>query len=219
MAEVARGHPCRVGGHPTPSRARQAGPMQVAALVVKRQALGAPRVRLPIAVPDRARHRVPARVRVLPLAPELRSLHRTRPPVRRLQNYAEALFHDARFWASVWNTAIIIAPALMAELLLGLGLALLLNRRIRARPIITALLAIPPMVSHDDEADVAVGEPHRLVHDVDGNDQGDGWQHAKGSSTTRSGPPRPSSRIPLTGFAAGGPLGPPASNAGKRGAA
>jgi len=57
----------------------------------------------------------------------------------------------------VWNTAIIIAPALMAELLLGLGLALLLNRRIRARPIITALLAIPPMVSHDDEADVAVG--------------------------------------------------------------
>ena len=54
-----------------------------------------------------------------------------------LQNYAEALFRDARFWASVWNTAIIIAPALVAELVLGLGLALLLNRRIRARPIIT----------------------------------------------------------------------------------
>ena len=32
-------------------------------------------------------------------------------------------------------------------LLLGLGLALLLNRKIGARPIITALLAIPPMVS------------------------------------------------------------------------
>ncbi len=64
-----------------------------------------------------------------------------------LQNYAEALFRDARFWASVWTTAIIIAPALVAELVLGLGLALLLNRRIRARPIITALLAIPPMVT------------------------------------------------------------------------
>lgn len=64
-----------------------------------------------------------------------------------LQNYSEALFRDRRFWASVWNTAIIIAPALVLELLLGLGIALLLNRKIRARPIITALLAIPPMVS------------------------------------------------------------------------
>jgi multiple sugar transport system permease protein len=64
-----------------------------------------------------------------------------------LQNYSEALFRDHRFWASVWNTAIIIAPALVLELVLGLGIALLLNRKIRARPIITALLAIPPMVS------------------------------------------------------------------------
>lgn len=64
-----------------------------------------------------------------------------------LQNYSEALFRDQRFWASVWNTAIIIAPALVLELGLGLGIALLLNRKIRARPIITALLAIPPMVS------------------------------------------------------------------------
>jgi multiple sugar transport system permease protein len=64
-----------------------------------------------------------------------------------LQNYAEALFRDHRFWASVWNTALIIAPALVLELLLGLGIALLLNRKIRARPVITALLAIPPMIS------------------------------------------------------------------------
>ncbi|MGH7383767.1 MAG: carbohydrate ABC transporter permease [Candidatus Rokuibacteriota bacterium] len=64
-----------------------------------------------------------------------------------LQNYSEALFQDARFWASVWNTAIIIVPALILELGLGLGIALLLNRKIRARPVITALLAIPPMVS------------------------------------------------------------------------
>jgi multiple sugar transport system permease protein len=64
-----------------------------------------------------------------------------------LQNYAEALFSDHRFWASVWNTAIIIAPALVLELVLGLGIALLLNRKIRARPVITALLAIPPMIS------------------------------------------------------------------------
>jgi ABC-type sugar transport system permease subunit len=64
-----------------------------------------------------------------------------------IQNYTEALFRDRRFWGSVWNTAVIIVPSLALELLVGLGIALLLNRRIRARPIITALLAIPPMVS------------------------------------------------------------------------
>jgi len=63
------------------------------------------------------------------------------------RNYAEALGRDGRFWGSVWNTAVIIAPSLALELLLGLGIALLLNRPIRARPILTALLAIPPMVS------------------------------------------------------------------------
>jgi len=64
-----------------------------------------------------------------------------------VDNYSEALFRDKRFLGSVWNTGLIIGPALVAELLLGLGLALLLNRNIRARPILTALLAIPPMVS------------------------------------------------------------------------
>lgn len=64
-----------------------------------------------------------------------------------LGNYVEALAHDERFRGSLWNTAAIITPALVLELLLGLGIALLLNRNIRARPILTALLAIPPMVS------------------------------------------------------------------------
>lgn len=63
------------------------------------------------------------------------------------KNYAEALFRDSRFRGSVWNTAVIIAPSLVVELILGLGLALLLSRVARGRPIITALLAIPAMVS------------------------------------------------------------------------
>ena len=63
------------------------------------------------------------------------------------RNYAEALFRDPRFLGSVWNTAVIIAPSLVVELLLGLGIALLLNRKIRGRPIVTALIAIPAMVS------------------------------------------------------------------------
>ena len=63
------------------------------------------------------------------------------------KNYMEVLFRDPRFLGSVWNTAVIIAPSLVAELVLGLGLALLLSRVARGRPIITALLAIPAMVS------------------------------------------------------------------------
>jgi len=64
-----------------------------------------------------------------------------------LKNYSEALFRDQRFLGSLWNTAVIIVPSLILELLLGLGIALLLNRPIRGRPILTALLAIPPMIS------------------------------------------------------------------------
>lgn len=63
------------------------------------------------------------------------------------RNYTEALFRDGRFLGSVWNTGVIIAPSLVVELLLGLGLALLLNRATRGRAIITAVLAIPAMVS------------------------------------------------------------------------
>src|SRR5438067_5480833 len=63
------------------------------------------------------------------------------------KNYIEALFKDGRFLGSIWNTAVIIAPSLVCELLLGLGIALLLGRMTRGRPIVTALLAIPAMVS------------------------------------------------------------------------
>ena len=63
------------------------------------------------------------------------------------KNYVEALTKDQRFVGSIWNTAVIIAPSLVLELLLGLGIALLLSRVARGRPIITALLAIPAMVS------------------------------------------------------------------------
>ena len=63
------------------------------------------------------------------------------------KNYAEALFHDRRFLGSVWNTFVIIVPSLILELLVGLGIALLLSRVARGRPIITALMVIPSMVS------------------------------------------------------------------------
>ncbi|HEV8616303.1 MAG TPA: hypothetical protein VGU22_12505, partial [Methylomirabilota bacterium] len=49
------------------------------------------------------------------------------------KNYVETLT-DPRFIGSVWNTAAIIAPSLVFELLLGLALALLLSRVTHGRP-------------------------------------------------------------------------------------
>ena len=62
-------------------------------------------------------------------------------------NYVEAFLKDDRFLGSVWNTAVIIVPSLILEVLIGLGLAMLLTRIGRGRAIVTALLAIPAMVS------------------------------------------------------------------------
>jgi ABC-type sugar transport system permease subunit len=64
-----------------------------------------------------------------------------------LQNYEELFYQDHRFWQSWVNTFIIIFPAITLQLLLGLGIALLLNRPIRARPLFASLLIIPSMVS------------------------------------------------------------------------
>src|SRR4030095_15351318 len=69
-----------------------------------------------------------------------------------VKNYSEALFRDERFMGSIWNTALLIAPLLIGPpvargLFLGLGIAPLLSRVLRGRPIITALLVVPSMVS------------------------------------------------------------------------
>lgn len=64
-----------------------------------------------------------------------------------LDNYRELFFEDTRFWRSVLNTIIIIVPAITLQLLLGLGIALLLNRPIRGKAFFTSLLIIPSMIS------------------------------------------------------------------------
>jgi multiple sugar transport system permease protein len=63
-----------------------------------------------------------------------------------LDNYQEML-EDTRFWRSWINTFLIIFPAITLQLLLGLAIALLLNRPIKGRAFITSLLIIPAMVS------------------------------------------------------------------------
>jgi multiple sugar transport system permease protein len=64
-----------------------------------------------------------------------------------LDNYSEILFDSPEFWRSWINTFLIIFPAITLQLLLGLGIALLLNRPIRGRPLFASLLIIPFMVS------------------------------------------------------------------------
>jgi len=63
-----------------------------------------------------------------------------------LSNYKEALFGDARVWSSLKNTFFIGIPAILLEFLIGLGLALLLNRGIIGKKIITSLLILPVMM-------------------------------------------------------------------------
>jgi multiple sugar transport system permease protein len=63
-----------------------------------------------------------------------------------LENYTEML-DDTRFWRSWINTFTIIFPSITLQLLLGLGIALLLNRIPRGKTFITSLLIIPAMVS------------------------------------------------------------------------
>lgn len=63
-----------------------------------------------------------------------------------LDNFVEALT-DAKLWSSVWQTLTIAVPALILELLLGLALALLLNRDFRGRTIAVSLIVTPVMVS------------------------------------------------------------------------
>jgi multiple sugar transport system permease protein len=63
-----------------------------------------------------------------------------------LKNYFEILFQDKRFWRSLYNTFSIAIPALLLESIIGLAVALLLNRGIRGRKFITPLLILPLVI-------------------------------------------------------------------------
>lgn len=63
-----------------------------------------------------------------------------------LKNYAR-LFIDGRFYNAVTKTGIIVISALVAQTLLGVGVALLLHRKFRGRGILIAIFLIPLMIS------------------------------------------------------------------------
>ena len=71
-----------------------------------------------------------------------------------------ALLSDGRFWASLLHTFIIMAVALPAELLLGLGLAYLLLDRMPGKQVFVALLVMPVVISP-----IIAGATWRLLFD------------------------------------------------------
>jgi multiple sugar transport system permease protein len=81
-----------------------------------------------------------------------------------LDNYRWLLFdQNSSFWASVRITAVYVGIALFVELVLGLGIALLLNSKIFGRSIYTAFLIIPIVVMPS-----MVGMVFRLYFSYDG---------------------------------------------------
>jgi multiple sugar transport system permease protein len=80
------------------------------------------------------------------------------------ENYRWLLFDpNSTFWASIRITAVYVVIALSVELILGLGIALLLNSKIFGRSIYTAILIIPIVVMPS-----MVGMVFRLYFSFDG---------------------------------------------------
>src|SRR6266536_1462106 len=64
-----------------------------------------------------------------------------------LQNYVDAFTKDPRFWPAMGRSFYLVGFGVLIELVLGFGLALVLNRLGRARTIVTALLLVPVMIA------------------------------------------------------------------------
>lgn len=76
-----------------------------------------------------------------------------------LANFGKALFRDQRFWNSMGVTMTLIVLGTSIQLVVGTGLALLLNRLRRARTILVSLFLIPVMI-----APVVAGFQFRMIY-------------------------------------------------------
>lgn len=63
-----------------------------------------------------------------------------------LLNYTDLLFRDDLFWKSLWNTMYFVVIGLPVSLLWSLGLALLLNLRLRGQSIYRTLAYLPALI-------------------------------------------------------------------------
>ena len=76
-----------------------------------------------------------------------------------LANYRE-LLNDPRIWNNFWVTAKYVMVSVFGQMVIGFGLALLLNRKIPGKGLITTLLMLPMMMSA-----AVVGLFWRLLYD------------------------------------------------------
>lgn len=77
-----------------------------------------------------------------------------------LRNWTK-LVHDARFWNAFAVTIRIVLVAVTLQYLIGLGLAILLDRKVRGRGIFRVIFLIPMMLTP-----IAVGYMWRMIFDV-----------------------------------------------------
>ena len=63
------------------------------------------------------------------------------------QNYVDAFTKDPRFWPAMGRSFYLVGFGVLIELVLGFGLALVLNRLGRARTLVTSLLLVPVMIA------------------------------------------------------------------------
>lgn len=78
-----------------------------------------------------------------------------------LNNYIK-LFHDIRFLHSLWVTFVFVLSAVSLEFIVGLGIALLLNRKFPYKRIFTSLIYIPMIM-----APIAVALMWRMLYNAD----------------------------------------------------
>ncbi len=64
------------------------------------------------------------------------------PVFNGLGNYSR-MFGDGAFWQSIWNTAIFTSVSLAIELVLGMGIALVLDRAFRGRGVVRTVAILP----------------------------------------------------------------------------
>lgn len=76
-----------------------------------------------------------------------------------LENFIRILAHDGRFWASMRVTGILMILGVAIQLVLGTGIALLLNRLSRWRSPMVSLFLIPVMI-----APVVSGFQFRMIY-------------------------------------------------------
>jgi multiple sugar transport system permease protein len=65
-----------------------------------------------------------------------------KPVFSGLDNYGR-MIGDGRFWQSMWNTAVFTTGSVLLELIIGMGVALVLNQSFRGRGIVRTISLLP----------------------------------------------------------------------------